>query len=114
MDPADDPTSIGNILINLGVVTEQQLRAAVADKHRTAPDELLGLFMVGREIINREHLEKALKTQQQLRSNGKTARALAQADVASACIGKAVGTAARVHDRVRHRHGNNGANAAGK
>jgi hypothetical protein len=114
MDPADDLTSIGSILINLGIITNQQLRAAIEDKHRTAPDELLGLFMVGREIITREQLKKALKTQQQLRGNGKTARALAQADIASACIGKAMSTAIRVYDRVHHRHGNNGANAAEK
>jgi hypothetical protein len=114
VNPADDPTSIGCILVNTGVITEQQLRAAVQERQQVSPDELLGLFMVGKQILDTETLKQALLTQKRLRSNGKTVRALAQAEVASASVKTATAAATRVYDRIRHRHGNNGANAAGK
>lgn len=114
IDPADDPTSIGCILVTTGVITAQQLKAAIQERQQVSPDELLGLFMVGKQILDPEVLKQALLTQKQLRGNGKTARALAQAEIASAAVKTATAAAARVYDRIRHRHGNNGANTAGK
>ena len=115
MKPADDPTSIGCILVSTGVITDQQLQDAITERQKISPDELLGLFMVGREVIDHEQLKHVLELQKQLRNDdNKTVRALAQAEVASAAITRAKVTAARVHERLLHRRGNNGANAAGK
>lgn len=115
MKPADDPTSIGCILVSTGVITEQQLQNAITERQQVSPDELLGLFMVGREVIDHEQLKRVLKLQKQLRDeHNKTVRTLAQAEVASASITRAQATANRVRAQLLHRRGNNGANVAGK
>jgi hypothetical protein len=112
MGPADDPTSIGCVLVSIGALTDRQLKQAVEDRQQASPDELLGHFMVGREIIQPDQLKRALELQAKLRnSKNKTARALAQAEVASACVDRVRTTAARVHGRLRLRYG---ANASGK
>ena len=72
--PAEDPTSIGNILVEMGLLNQEQLVELVA-KFREKHDELLGEFIVRNAPgITEEHVELALIRQQSLRGNGRISR----------------------------------------
>jgi hypothetical protein len=67
----NDATSLGNVLLRMGVITEDDLREAVhIQKDR---DRLLGKLFVLARVISPEDLETALSTQADLR-HGKISR----------------------------------------
>ena len=109
INPADDPTSIGCLLVRVGAVTDHQLREAVEVQREAEPDRLLGMVMVAKAMITPEQLEQAVKMQKALRGRRKDKQALAQADLASVCTDRAVASARRMHERVQLRFaGSNG------
>jgi len=61
--PDDDPTSIGNLLIEMKLITREQLRDAL-DRIET---DLLGESLVKLELITETQLELALARQRMLR-----------------------------------------------
>lgn len=64
--PEDDPTSIGNILVSMGLLDAETLRSMV-EEFRSAHDEMLGEFLVRRLGISESHVELALLRQHRLR-----------------------------------------------
>ena len=65
--PYEDPTSIGNILIAMGVLKQEELDHLVSEFNE-CKDELLGEFLVRKEIgVTEDHIESALLKQQLLR-----------------------------------------------
>jgi hypothetical protein len=87
MSPKKDPTSIGSILVAMGVITEDQLNEVTSEQNSI--DILLGKLLVANGLISPVQLESALMSQQGLRSNKKHLKAIAQAKIAE-CGGGAV------------------------
>lgn len=77
----DDSTSLGTILLTMGVVTSEQLRAAIAVQESTEPDMQLGNQLVVMQACNREQLDEAIVTQRRLRSGLPHEKALAGVDI---------------------------------
>lgn len=70
-DPLEDPTSIGNILMNqMGKITKSQLNQAV-DRKAATDDLLLGAFLKDMGLINNHDVARALKIQADMRSGDK-------------------------------------------
>jgi hypothetical protein len=74
----EDETSLGNVLLRMGVIKEGDLRAAV--KLQQDQDRLLGKLLVMTKIISEEELEEAVRTQADLRHRhpARGARAVAR------------------------------------
>jgi hypothetical protein len=83
-EPTHDPTSIGNILLAMGAVTEEQLRATLKEQRRLREDQMLGKLLVASGIVSTSQLERAMETQRVMRSKKKVNAAMAVADVAIA------------------------------
>ena len=82
IDPKDDPTSIGSILVAMGVITMDQLLVAIEEQTSASKDVLLGKLLVASGFISHEQLEIALGAQEGLRSKKKVHRAHASATIA--------------------------------
>lgn len=107
LKPADDPTSIGCLLVTLGAVDDQQLHRAVELQQHTEPDQLLGMVMVANSMITHDQLEQAVKMQKALRGRRKDRQALAQAGIAEACMDRTTATAGRIREKIRMRFAGN-------
>jgi hypothetical protein len=83
MRPKDDQTSLGNILVNMGLVSQDQLAEAVLEQQQTSIEVLMGKLLVADGVISEEQLQRALEIQQGLRSKHKYDRALAMSEVAT-------------------------------
>ena len=108
LNPADDPTSIGCLLVSMGAVTDRQLHTAVDTQKTAEPDQLLGMVMVAESMITAEQLDEAVKMQKALRGRRKDKQALAQATIAEACMDRATASAHRMRDRVQLRFASSG------
>lgn len=109
LNPADDPTSLGCLLVTMGAVTSNQLDTAVSVQRDAEPDQLLGMVMVAQSMITPEQLAEAVKMQKELRGRRKDKQAFAQAALAEVSIKRAVGAAHRMRERVQLRFvGGNG------
>jgi len=73
LPPDKDPASIGNILIDMKLLSEFQLSELV-DMFKASKDELLGEFIVRRTKITVDQIEIALLRQKRMR--GKTNEAM--------------------------------------
>lgn len=80
--PADDPTSIGAILIAMSAITPDQLAAAVEQQERSTLEHLLGKLLVADGHCSNDQLDIALAAQDAMRSKNKTKQALAVAEIA--------------------------------
>jgi len=67
MTPKDDRTSIGNVLLDMGVITQDQLEHAVGVQEQSTVDELLGMILVHHNFCSRADVEAALSAQATLR-----------------------------------------------
>ena len=67
--PEEDPTSIGNLLLNSKLCTEMQLREAIAIQ-RSQEDHRLGSTLVKLGYITQEALDFALQRQEMMRTTG--------------------------------------------
>lgn len=98
--PEDDETSIGRVLIAMGVCTPGQV-ARAAELQRKAPeDERIGVFLVAHGHASVEQLRLAINAQVGLRSKAKHKRALAQATIAQQSGAAVVSFADRVRSRA--------------
>lgn len=67
-DPAQDPTSLGNLLLKAGLCTLSQLRAALAQKAQK-DDQLLGQLLVQMGVVRPEAISRLLEHQAALRGS---------------------------------------------
>lgn len=67
--PEEDPASIGNILVEMGLLTEDELARLVSD-FNASKDRRLGEYIVRHTRITEHHIKLALAKQQRMR--GKT------------------------------------------
>lgn len=79
--PKDDPSSIGNILLRMKLVTRDQLNAITEEQRHMREDHMMGNLMVAKGWITREQLELALAAQQGMRTGGRNGQALAVAEL---------------------------------
>lgn len=66
-NPADDPTSLGRLLLSQGLVTEKQLAEAVRQKGNGHAHMPIGEILVEMGVISHAQLELALVEQRQRR-----------------------------------------------
>jgi len=92
---ADDPTSLGSILVAMGTISPDSLKAAVEMQERLSTDELLGKLLVAEGGCTQEQVAIALSAQDDMRSRDKSKQALAVASIAQ--IRKAGTNGARQH-----------------
>lgn len=97
--PKDDPHSIGNILKDMGLLTEGQLSTVLELQDRSSIEVMLGKLMVAEGLISNKQLDIALRAQEGLRHEDKTARALGQAEVAEASCATVINVASRVRTK---------------
>jgi len=84
MNPKDDPTSVGLILIKMGVITKEDLVAAIDEQDNSSIEYLLGKLLVANGVCSKEQVEIALAAQQGMRSNEDHKKAVAIASIATA------------------------------
>lgn len=80
--PRDDQTSLGNILLEWGLITKEQLERALKEQETLRGDDLLGKLLVAGGACTSEEIDMAMSAQFSLRAGGKTKRAMAVADLA--------------------------------
>ena len=68
MNPKEDKSSIGNLLLDFGIVTPEQLAEAIEYKERSTLEQLLGAVLVHQGYCTREDIDLAMETQKKLRS----------------------------------------------
>jgi len=95
----DEDTSIGGILIAMGLVNDGQLAMAIHKHQEADRDTLIGLLLVSEGVITEDQLEEALSAQEGLRSWSRHKRALAQADIAQASGSALQKTMRRIRNR---------------
>jgi hypothetical protein len=84
MSPQEDASSIGNILLAMGIISEAQLWDVLVEQHKLREDQLLGKLLVASGVISAAQLTDAMELQKVMRSSKKRQAALAQADLAIA------------------------------
>jgi len=89
-------STIGEILVQMKVVTEEQLGQVLELQERLSPEEMLGQLMVARGLIDPGQLEVALNAQKGLRSRSKHLRALAMASLAETSGAKVLTMAGKI------------------
>jgi len=80
--PKDDTTSLGNILLEWGLITREQLERALKEQETLRGDDLLGKLLVAGGACTHEEIDMAMSAQASLRAGGKAKRAMAVADLA--------------------------------
>lgn len=68
--PETDPTSIGNLVIREGLLTQSQLSELLHEFHESSIEVLLGKFLVSKGVMTEEKLELLLLRQSAERSGG--------------------------------------------
>jgi hypothetical protein len=84
VDPRGDATSLGSILLEWGVITEDQLSEALEQQKSLRGDDLLGKLLVANGVCSEDEVDTAMSAQASMRSVSKTKKAMAVADVALA------------------------------
>lgn len=84
MNAKDDATSLGHVLVEMGVITEAQLQEAVERQENSTLEQLLGSVLVHYGYCTKEDVDAALSAQKSLRSGKKVKHALAVVDMAIA------------------------------
>jgi hypothetical protein len=82
--PAEDPTSLGSLLLEWEVITKEQLEAALDEQRTLRGDDLLGRLLVASGACSQDEIEIAMSAQKSMRAKGggKHKRAMACADLA--------------------------------
>lgn len=71
----DDPSSIGNILVNLGRISRDELHAAIGQQAQFN-DALLGALLCQRGVTTGDDIAKALQIQEKMRAGDTVAAEL--------------------------------------
>lgn len=84
MNPKDDETSLGAILLELEIITPDQLRLALDRQENSTIEQLLGMVLVHMGFCSKDDVEAALSAQKSLRAGkkGDVTKALAAMDFA--------------------------------
>jgi len=98
--PEDDTTSVGRILVAMGLCTPGQVARVVELQKNSSSEDRIGIFLVAHGLISMEQLELALSAQEGLRSKAKHKRALAQASIAQQSGSSTMELADRVRGRA--------------
>jgi hypothetical protein len=77
-----DPTSLGSILLDWGVITEADLRRALKEQETLRGDDLLGRLLVASGACTEDAIKTALSAQTSMRAAGKHKHAMAVANLA--------------------------------
>lgn len=80
--PAEDPTSLGSLLIEWEVITQEELNAALEEQKTLRGDDLLGRLLVASGACSQDEVDIAMSAQASMRAKGKHKRAMACADLA--------------------------------
>ena len=80
--PAEDPTSLGSLLLEWEVITQDELNAALEEQKTLRGDDLLGRLLVASGACTQEEIDIAMSAQASMRAKGKHKRAMACADLA--------------------------------
>lgn len=80
--PKNDPTSLGNILLEWEVVTKDQLDQALKEQETLRGDDLLGRLLVASGACSEDEINTAMSAQSSMRAAGKHKQAMAVADLA--------------------------------
>jgi hypothetical protein len=83
VDPKDDPTSLGAILVSMGTITDEDLSEAVEMLQRSSIERQIGNQLVVLDKCSTEQVDIALAAQEKMRS-GKHGQAVAVVDIALA------------------------------
>lgn len=94
-------STLGEILIRMKVVTEEQVDEALALQERMSPEEMLGQVLVAQGMIDTDQLQVALDAQKGLRSKNKAKRAMAMSQLAQASGSKVVAMVSRLEATSR-------------
>lgn len=78
LPPEKDPSSIGNILVSMGLIKQEELEKLVIEFKKTE-DQLLGEFLIKKSIITTENVELALIKQRAMRNERQTHAAVINA-----------------------------------
>jgi len=97
--PAEDPTSIGAILIAMSAITPDQLAEAVEQQERSSLEHLLGKLLVADGHCTPDQLDIALAAQEAMRSKNKARQAIAVAEIAKQRKQKTNGARQRIIER---------------
>lgn len=79
-DLTQDPTSIGSILMKMGVVTRAQVEEVMEEQIRLREDALLGKLLVAKGYCTNEQFDLAMEAQRLIREGTGAERAVALAD----------------------------------
>lgn len=82
--PKEDPTSLGAILLELRLVTQEQLDETIRLQETMRKDTLLGVLLVHNGLLTQQELDVAISAQESMRTHDQAGHALAIADVAIA------------------------------
>lgn len=80
--PKDDPTSLGNILLEWEVITKDQLELALQEQETLRGDDLLGKLLIASGACSEEEIRTAMSAQASMRASKKHKCAMAVADLA--------------------------------
>lgn len=78
----DDPTSLGNVLLELEIITQEQLDHALQEQETLRGDDLLGRLLIASGACTEEDITTAMSAQESMRAKGKHKCAMAVADLA--------------------------------
>jgi hypothetical protein len=84
MNAKDDETSLGNVLVEMGILTPRQLQEALDRQENSTLEQLLGAVLVHFGFCTKDDVDAALSAQESLRSGKRVRHALAVADIAIA------------------------------
>ena len=100
MAAASDPSSLGNVLMELGYVTQEELDRVL--DLQTTLDSLMGSLLLSEGVISEKQLRQATEIQQGLRSKSKYDRAMAAAGVAELTNARVIDLTSAVGEKVAH------------
>jgi hypothetical protein len=92
--------SLGALLVQMGLISVEQLEHAVALQQKLPEDELLGRLMVSESVLTSDQLVNVLDIQKGLRSKSKYHQAMAQARLAEYADAQVTITALRLRRKV--------------
>lgn len=81
-EPKEDPTSLGNILLEWGVITKDQLKQALEEQQHLRGDALLGRLLIAAGACGEDEIRTAMSAQISMREVGRHKSAMAVADLA--------------------------------
>jgi hypothetical protein len=81
-EPQGDHTSLGSILLEWKVITEDQLTKALKQQETLRGDDLLGKLLVANGACTEDEIKAAIDAQKSMRSANKSKQAMAVADLA--------------------------------